>query len=49
MPRANDVGSMVIEWVTIDEVPNRKLLTAMRTDWPNFRARLDTIAEEPAR
>ena len=40
---------MEIEWVPIDEVPNRKLLTAMRTDWPRFRARLDAIAEEPAR
>ena len=48
-PRANDDESMEIEWVPIDEVPNRKLLTAMRTDWPRFRARLDTIAEEPAR
>lgn len=49
MPRANDDESMEIEWVPIDEVPNRRLLTAMRTDWPRFRARLDTIAEEPAR
>ena len=48
-PRANDDESMEIEWVPIDEVSNRKLLTAMRTDWPRFRARLDTIAEEPAR
>ena len=48
-PRANDDESMEIEWVPIDEVPNRRLLTAMRTDWPRFRARLDTIAEEPAR
>ena len=45
-PRANDDESMEIEWVPIDEVPNRKLLTAMRTDWPNFRARLDAIAGE---
>lgn len=48
-PRANDDESMEIEWVPIDEVPNRRLLTAMRTDWPRFRARLDAIAEEPAR
>ncbi|WP_420837501.1 Maf family protein [Bifidobacterium ramosum] len=43
-PRANDDESMEIEWVPIDEVPNRKLLTAMKTDWPRFRARLDAIA-----
>lgn len=48
-PRANDDESMEIEWVPIDEVTDRKLLTAMRTDWPNFRARLDAIAEEAAR
>lgn len=43
-PRANDDESMEIEWVPIDEVPNRRLLTAMRTDWPQFRARLDALA-----
>lgn len=48
-PRANDDESMEIEWVPIDEVPNRKLLTAMRTDWPNFRMRLDAIAEREVR
>ncbi|MBT1161446.1 MULTISPECIES: Maf family protein [Bifidobacterium] len=42
--RANDDESMEIEWIPIDEVPNRKLLTAMKTDWPRFRARLDAIA-----
>lgn len=47
-PRANDDESMEIEWVPIDEVPDRRLLTAMRTDWPNFRARLDAIAGERA-
>lgn len=43
-PRANDDESMEIEWVPIDEVPERRLLTAMRTDWPRFRARLDALA-----
>ena len=45
-PRANDDESMEIEWVPIDEVPNRRLLTAMRTDWPRFEARLRALAEE---
>ncbi len=36
-PRANDDESMEIEWVPIAEVPNLKLLTAMRADWPRFR------------
>ena len=44
-PKANDDESMEIEWVPIEEVPNRKLLTAMRTDWPNFAARLAQMAE----
>ncbi|MEE1296056.1 MAG: Maf family protein [Bifidobacterium sp.] len=43
-PRANDDESMEIEWVPLDEVPNRKLLTAMRTDWPSFARRLQQIA-----
>jgi len=43
-PKANDDESMEIEWVPIDDVPNRKLLTAMRTDWPNFAARLRALA-----
>ena len=42
--KANDDESMEIEWVPIDDVPNRKLLTAMRTDWPNFAARLRALA-----
>lgn len=49
IPCANDDESMEIEWVPIDEVPNRKLLTAMRTDWPNFRARLDALANDAAK
>ena len=44
-PKANDDESMEIEWVPIDEVPNRKLLTAMRTDWPNFAKRLRDLAD----
>ncbi|PLS29330.1 Maf family protein [Bifidobacterium parmae] len=43
-PRANDDESLEIEWVPIDEVPNRKLLTAMKTDWPRFDARLRSLA-----
>ena len=44
VPRANDDESMEIEWVPIDEVPDRKLLTAMRTDWPRFAERLHALA-----
>ena len=44
MPRANDDESMEIEWVPINEVPDRKLLTAMRTDWPRFAERLHALA-----
>ena len=43
-PKANDDESMEIEWVPIDDVPNRRLLTAMRTDWPNFAARLRRLS-----
>ena len=43
-PKANDDESMEIEWVPVYDVPNRKLLTAMRTDWPNFAARLRALA-----
>lgn len=45
-PRANDDESMEIMWVPIDEVPDRKLLTAMRTDWPSFARRLRMLAAE---
>ena len=45
-PRANDDESMEIEWVPIDEVPDRKLLTAMKADWPRFAARLRALAAE---
>lgn len=43
-PCAHDDESMEIKWVPIDDVPKLKLLTAMRTDWPSFRARLDALA-----
>lgn len=43
-PCAHDDESMEIKWVQIDDVPKLKLLTAMRTDWPSFRARLDSLA-----
>ena len=43
-PCAHDDESMEIKWVPIDDVPKLKLLTAMRTDWPSFRARLDGLA-----
>ena len=45
-PKANDDESMEIVWVPIDEVPDRKLLTAMRTDWPSFEKRLRALATE---
>ena len=45
-PKANDDESMEIVWVPIDEVPDRKLLTAMRTDWPSFEKRLRALAVE---
>ena len=43
-PKANDDESMEIDWVGIDDVPDHRLLTAMRTDWPRFRERLDALA-----
>ena len=43
-PCAHDDESMEIKWVPIDDVPKLKLLTAMRTDWPSFRVRLDSLA-----
>ncbi len=42
--RANDDESMEIAWVPVGEVPNRKLLTAMRTDWQRFADRLHGLA-----
>ena len=43
-PRPTTTKAWEIEWVPVDDVPNRKLLTAMRTDWPNFAARLRALA-----
>ncbi len=43
-PCAHDDESMEIKWVPIDDVSKLKLLTAMRTDWPSFCARLDELA-----
>ncbi|NEG70462.1 Maf family protein [Bifidobacterium choloepi] len=45
-PKPNDDESEDIEWVPIDEVPDRKLLTAMKTDWPKFARRLRELAAE---
>lgn len=45
-PKANDDESMEIAWVPIEQVSELKLLTAMRTDWPRFAARLDVLAAE---
>ena len=44
--RANDDESMEIEWVSIDQVPDLKLLTAMRADWPRFEKRLRYLEHE---
>jgi septum formation protein len=44
MPRANDDESLEIEWVPFAQVSERRLLTALRTDWPNFAARLQKLA-----
>lgn len=46
-PKPNDDESLEITWIAIDDVPNLKLLTAMKTDWPRFRARLDALASNP--
>ncbi len=48
IPKANDDESMEIEWVPIERVAELKLLTAMRTDWPRFAARLASLAAERA-
>jgi septum formation protein len=44
MPCANDDESLEIEWVPFGQVPDHRLLTALRTDWPNFAARLQKLA-----
>lgn len=43
-PRAHDDESMEITWVPVEEVERLKLLTAFRTDWPAFCAKLDALA-----
>ena len=45
-PRPNDDESKEICWVPVDQVPSLKLLTAMKTDWPRFAARLNELARE---
>ncbi|MDF7640307.1 Maf family protein [Bifidobacterium sp. ESL0784] len=45
-PHPNDDESMEIAWVPVSEVPKRKLLTAMNTDWPHFIDRLNILAED---
>ena len=42
--RANDDESMEIAWIPIGEVTDRKLLTAMRTDWQRFSDRLRILS-----
>jgi septum formation protein len=44
-PKANDDESMEIMWTPIERVPELKLLTAMKTDWPRFEAWLRRLAE----
>ncbi|WEV42206.1 Maf family protein [Bifidobacterium sp. ESL0682] len=45
-PRPNDDESMEIAWIPVDEVPKRKLLTAMNADWPHFVERLNILAAD---
>lgn len=45
-PKANDDESMQIEWVPLADIPNRKLLTAMKADWPAFEERLKVLAQQ---
>ncbi|MDO4913560.1 MAG: Maf family protein [Bifidobacteriaceae bacterium] len=45
-PHANDDESMEIAWVAIEDVPQLKLLTAMKTDWPRFEQRLCELAQQ---
>ncbi|KAA8815547.1 NUDIX domain-containing protein [Bifidobacterium callitrichos] len=44
LPHANDDESMEIAWMPLTRVPDLKLLTAMKTDWPRFEARLKSLA-----
>ncbi|MBT1173626.1 Maf family protein [Bifidobacterium sp. MA2] len=43
-PHANDDESMEIAWMPLERIPELRLLTAMRTDWPRFEARLRELA-----
>ncbi|WEV69131.1 Maf family protein [Bifidobacterium sp. ESL0775] len=45
-PHPNDDESMEIAWIPIEEVPKRKLLTAMNADWPHFVERLNILAND---
>ncbi|KFJ05524.1 Maf-like protein [Bifidobacterium tsurumiense] len=45
-PQANDDESMEVAWIPLQEVPHRKLLTAMRTDWSRFAQRLNDLAAQ---
>ncbi|KFI59070.1 Maf family protein [Bifidobacterium gallicum] len=47
-PHANDNESTEMQWVPIDQVADRKLLTAFKTDWPAFKQRLQQLAAEVA-
>lgn len=42
--RANDDESLEVSWIPFDEVEHLHLLTAMKTDWPNFAERLRRIS-----
>ncbi|KAA8818455.1 septum formation protein Maf [Bifidobacterium rousetti] len=44
LPHANDDESKEIAWMPIGCVSDLKLLTAMKTDWPRFEARLKSLA-----
>ncbi|RSX55510.1 septum formation inhibitor Maf [Bifidobacterium dolichotidis] len=45
-PHANDDESTEVNWVPIDDVPNRRLLTALKADWSNFEHRLQELAHQ---
>lgn len=46
-PQVNDDESKQVAWVPVDEVEHHPLLTALRVDWPLFRAQLEKlIAQE---
>jgi septum formation protein len=43
-PNVGDDESIEIEWVPVEQVPNLKLLTAFRSDWPRFAKRLKELS-----